>query len=271
MGKASTWLVNFLLGRKDDKGKRKNLSISFDEENLVPSPSATPSSPSLFKRRWSFRKLSSKDRAHKSSRSLDSMTATPVLKQAVFNMEIRHDNMRVFAMSMLNSNRRKTKARYAAVENAAATRIQAAFRSYLVMIICSSFWIPWLQWPNDFYWSISILQARKALYALRGLVKLQALVRGYLVRKQTTATLRSMHALMSIQVRARFQRIQMADQSQLDVKSQSLRYGRFLQEMEFKRSQRVSSFHHFLSNQTSILVALSPNSTTNCYVDIGRY
>ncbi|KAG4167043.1 hypothetical protein ERO13_A13G170600v2 [Gossypium hirsutum] len=228
MGKASKWLVNFLLGRKDDKGKRKNLSISFDEENLVSSPSATPSSASSFKRRWSFGKLSSKDRAHKSSRSLDSMIATPLLKQAVFNMEIRHDNTRVFTMAMMNSSRRKTKARYAAVENAAATQIQAAFRSYL---------------------------ARKALHALRGLVKLQALVRGYLVRKQTTATLRSMHALMSIQVRARFQRIQMADQSQLDVKSQSLRYGRFLQEMEFKRSQRegINEKHGLVKSQNGLM------------------
>jgi len=50
------------------------------------------------------------------------------------------------------------------------------------------------------------------LHALRGLVKLQALVRGHLVRKQTTATLRGMHALMSIQVRARIKRIKMAEE-----------------------------------------------------------
>ena len=56
------------------------------------------------------------------------------------------------------------------------------------------------------------LQARRALHALRGLVKLQALVRGHLVRKQTTATLRGMHALMSIQVRARIKRIKMAEE-----------------------------------------------------------
>lgn len=58
-------------------------------------------------------------------------------------------------------------------------------------------------------------QARKALHALRGLVKLQALVRGHLVRKQTTATLRGMHALMAIQVRARIHRIQMVEEAHL--------------------------------------------------------
>ena len=50
------------------------------------------------------------------------------------------------------------------------------------------------------------------MHALKGLVKLQALVRGHLVRKQTTATLRGMHALMSIQVRARIKRIKMAEE-----------------------------------------------------------
>lgn len=69
---------------------------------------------------------------------------------------------------------------------------------------------------------LCFFQARKALHALRGLVKLQALVRGHLVRKQTTATLRRMHALMAIQVRARVQRVQMAaEEAQLVVKTQS--------------------------------------------------
>jgi hypothetical protein len=40
-------------------------------------------------------------------------------------------------------------------------------------------------------------------------VKLQALVRGHLVRKQATATLRCMQALVNVQTRARAQRIWM--------------------------------------------------------------
>lgn len=58
-------------------------------------------------------------------------------------------------------------------------------------------------------------QARRALHALRGLVKIQALVRGHLVRKQATATMRGMHALMAIQVRARIHRIQVAEEANL--------------------------------------------------------
>lgn len=49
-------------------------------------------------------------------------------------------------------------------------------------------------------------QARKALRALKGLVKLQALVRGYLVRKRAAATLHSMQALIRAQNAARSQR-----------------------------------------------------------------
>lgn len=54
----------------------------------------------------------------------------------------------------------------------------------------------------------SSTQARKALRALKGLVKLQALVRGYLVRKQAAATLLSMQALIRAQATVRSKKSQ---------------------------------------------------------------
>ncbi|KAK1258983.1 Protein IQ-DOMAIN 31 [Acorus gramineus] len=70
------------------------------------------------------------------------------------------------------------------IEEKAATKAQAAFRGYL---------------------------ARRAFRALKGIIRLQALIRGHLVRRQAIATLRSTQAIVKLQALFRGRRARLSD------------------------------------------------------------
>jgi len=56
-----------------------------------------------------------------------------------------------------------------------------------------------------------ILQARKALKALKGIVKLQAIIRGRAVRRQAMSTLKCLQSIVSIQSQLSSRKLQMVE------------------------------------------------------------
>ncbi|URE27396.1 IQ calmodulin-binding motif family protein [Musa troglodytarum] len=207
MWKTGKWLRSFLTGKKDGKKEKAESSSSPLPIKSQSSPISVPAPKE--KSRWSYPRWAG---AGKSLSSPKLSTSAPPLQRL---SEAAIDNKRhamavavataaaadaavaaaQAAAAVVHLTTAATKQKASAVEEDAATKIQSAFRAYL---------------------------ARKALCALRGLVKLQALVRGHLVRKQAAATLRCMQALVIAQERARARRIRMAEESQVVPQWQSI-------------------------------------------------
>lgn len=88
------------------------------------------------------------------------------------------------------------------------------------------------------------VQARRALRALKGLVRLQAVIRGQAVRRQTAATLRGLESLVKIQARQRA-RADVEHEHDHDGMDALLRRGREL----YAAALQVSFTGHFFSNK----------------------
>ncbi|CAL0303218.1 unnamed protein product [Lupinus luteus] len=193
MGKTGKWFRNFLAGGKRDKEKSStNLSLSNGTENPTTPLSTTPKE----KRRWSFRRSSATTTVSKELSFAEQNVTASVTVQTVRDAQNEQKKHAEAVTAVICMDASDSNGTFRSIEEASAIKIQSVFRSYL---------------------------ARKALCALRGLVKLQALVRGHLVRKQATETLRCMQALVIAQTRARAQRAGMVSEGKLNQNQSSYR------------------------------------------------
>ncbi|KAK6137523.1 hypothetical protein DH2020_028776 [Rehmannia glutinosa] len=124
---------------------------------------------------------------------------------------------------------------YGSREEWAAVMVQSHFRAYL---------------------------SRRALRALKALVKLQALVRGHLVRKQTAYALRRLQALVRAQVRARSGRVLMSESPHSSMKSSHFNYLRNGSKSRSSRIRLDSRMVERSSEQGSFTT-----TTTNLHTD----
>ncbi|GJU58881.1 IQ-DOMAIN 14-like protein [Tanacetum coccineum] len=99
-------------------------------------------------------------------------------------------------MSASKKEQNKHDIAIAATATAAADAVVACPQALVVVVRLSSDGRGILFSGTEKWAATKIQSARRALRALRGLVKFQALVKGFLVRKRVAATLYSMQALL---------------------------------------------------------------------------
>lgn len=150
MGKKSKWITKFLTGKKDKEKSSENQQISTNYENPATPISVLPTTPKE-KRRWSFRRSSASQTPQKDLSSVETAAVVaPVQSSLEPDNEQKKHAMALALATTAAADAAVAAAQAAAammrlaaatpgkatpVEEAAATKIQSVFRSYLVCIL----------------------------------------------------------------------------------------------------------------------------------------
>lgn len=258
MGKAAKWFRALLGIKKSDPQS---------------SPTRTDSKPAKEKRRWSFVKsYREKDQHHHATRpstgdrrkggSYGESTPVPPPMEYVDGVD---PNKRAIAVAAATASAAE-KAVAAAQAAAAVVRLTSSGRSTVnsVAYVSASCGV-----PED--WAAVKIQAsfrgylaRRALRALKGLVKLQSLVRGHIERKKHADKMRSMQALLRAQARARAMRALVSESSQSSSKSSLHHHPGPATPEKFEHVIRAKSARH---DQSSMLKRNSSKSKSKVILD----
>ncbi|XP_024971644.1 protein IQ-DOMAIN 14-like [Cynara cardunculus var. scolymus] len=228
MGKATRWFRG-LLGMKD-KENVDNLNSGDRRE----------------KKRWSFAKPLKESQVPAPAPAMGHINPSVSASNAVW--------LRSY-MSETQKEQNKHAIAVAAATAAAADAAVAAAQAAVAVVRLTNNGRGTLYGGGTERWAAVKIQtvfrahlARKALRALKGLVKLQALVRGFLVRKRAAATLHSMQALIRAQAAIRSERARRSFTKDHEIRHRKS-IGRFdIERTEF-HSKRLSAYE----------------SSTNCY------
>lgn len=144
------------------------------------------------KRRWIFRKPVNHETVNNTQQSTPTKLKHDVVNATSVASRTDQDEKHALAVAMATAEAARATAQ-AAVEVARLTKSSNHAREHYAAVVVQTSFRGYL--------------ARRALRALKGLVKLQALVRGHNVRKQAKMTLRCMQALVRVQARVLDQRI----------------------------------------------------------------